>query len=71
LNPVSGWNQITSVYLVANVTDDIDHIERAQAVNTKKWTPACTIGIHDLIFQAVLIFAIIAWLIHMGKRCTE
>jgi hypothetical protein len=58
LNPVSGWNQITSEYLVAKV--DIDHIERAQDVNAKTGTPACTIGIHDLIFQAILIFAIIA-----------
>jgi len=60
LNPVSGWNQITREYLVAKVTVDIDHIERAQDVNAKTGTPACTIGIHDLIFQAILIFAIIA-----------
>jgi hypothetical protein len=68
---ISGWNQNTEEHLVASINEDIDYIERAQGVNTKAGSPAFIIGIHDLIFQAILKFAIITCLIYQETRCTE
>jgi hypothetical protein len=45
------------------VIQDIGHIERAQNIKTRA-PPDCISGIDDLMYQQILIFAIISHLIY-------